>query len=352
MARPALVITYLVAILTVFGLIMVGNASVVNAARDFGDKWYYLKLQLGWAALGMVGFFIASHYHYKKLENLAFPLLIVTFILLIVVLIPGIGSKFLGARRWINLGWFSFQPAELAKLTLAIYWASLLKKSQSFMPFLITLGTFLGFIMLEPDMGTSIIITGIAILTYFGSGGRLSKLLAIIPTTVIAAVVLILIAPYRLNRIKSFLDYSRDPLGSSYHIRQVLFSLGSGGIFGQGLGQSRQKYEFLPEVTTDSIFAVIGEELGLVGTTSLVAVFLVFTSYGLKIAKSTPDQFGRNLALAITSWIGLQSFVNISAMVALVPLTGIPLPFISYGGSSLVLVLVASGLLVSISRQR
>lgn len=352
MARPALIITYLTLLLTVFGLVMVGDASVVDASRDFANKWYYLKLQSGWAAIGLIGFFFCSKIPYHRLEKLAAPFLFATLALLLLVLIPGLGSKFLGARRWINLGFFSFQPAELAKLTLAIYWSALLKKTKSFLPFISVLGLVIGLVMLEPDMGTAIILSGIAVLTYFGSGGHPVKLALLISLAGVVAGLLVLIAPYRLDRVKSFLDYTRDPLGSSYHIRQILLSLGSGGPFGVGLGQSRQKYEFLPEVTTDSIFAVVGEELGLIGTSSLVIVYLIFTLAGLKIARSTSDPFGRNLALALTAWIGLQSFTNIAAMAALIPLTGIPLPFISYGGSSLVLVLVASGLLVSISRQR
>ncbi len=352
MARPTLIITYLVLGITLFGLLMVGNASVVDATRDFGDKWYYLKLQAGWALFGLIGFFLASKFNYHRLEKLSFPLLLVTLLLLTIVLIPGIGSKLLGARRWLNLGFFSFQPAELAKLTLTIYFSSLLKKTKDqFWPFISILGICAGLIMLEPDLGTTIVLVGTGLITYFGSGGQLKRFLLLVPIVLLAGAGLIIFSPYRLDRLKTFFDYTSDPLGTSYHIRQVLLSLGSGKIFGVGLGQSRQKYEFLPEVTTDSIFAVIGEELGLVGSLSVLLAFFVFINLGLHTVRNAPDQFGSNLALAITSWIGLQAFINIAAMAALVPLTGIPLPFISYGGSSLVLVLLASGTLVSISRQ-
>lgn len=351
MARPTVVITYLVLALVLFGLLMVGNASIVDAARDFADKWYYLKLQAGWAVLGVGGFLVLSRYPYSKLARFAPFLLFGTLALLLAVLVPGIGQKFLGARRWLNLGLFSFQPAELAKLTLAIYFAGLLKKTTAFWPFVTVLGVTSALIMLQPDLGTTLILVGMGLITYFGSGGKLLYFIFLIPLIALAVTGLIFSSPYRLDRLKTFLDYSRDPLGSSYHIRQVLLSLGSGRIFGVGLGQSKQKYEFLPEVSTDSIFAVIGEELGLVGGLAVIAVFYLFLRQGLAVAQSAPDSFGRNLALAITSWISLQAFTNLAAMVALVPLTGIPLPFISYGGTSLVLVLLASGILVNISRQ-
>ncbi|KKU03273.1 MAG: Cell division-specific peptidoglycan biosynthesis regulator FtsW [Candidatus Amesbacteria bacterium GW2011_GWA1_46_35] len=352
MARSALTITLLGLGLTIFGLLMVGSSSVVDAARDFGDKWYYLKLQSGWAVMGLAGFFLISRWPYQKLEKLSVSLLLITLLLLVLVLIPGLGSKLLGARRWLSLGFFSFQPAELAKLTLAIYFSSLLKKATRFRPFIIVLGLTGLLIMLEPDLGTTLILTGSSLLTYFGSGGQLRYLGLIIPVFIIAAAALVFFSPYRLDRLKTFFDYSRDPLGSSYHIRQVLLSLGSGGVFGVGLGQSKQKYEFLPEATTDSIFAVIGEELGLVGGLVVIAAFLVFMRQGFLIAASAPDQFGANLVLALTSWISLQALVNLGAMVAIIPLTGVPLPFISYGGSSLVLVLLASGILVNIAKQK
>ncbi len=330
---------------------MVGSSSVVDAARDFGDKWYYLKLQSGWAVIGLVGFFLISRIPYQKLEKFSAPLLLVTLLLLALVLIPGLGSKLLGARRWLNLGFFSFQPAELAKLTLAIYFSSLLKKTTRFWPFAFIL-CLVGFlIMLEPDLGTTLILVGSSLITYFGSGGQLRYLGLVMPVLALLLGGLILFSPYRLNRLKTFFDYSRDPLGSSYHIRQVLLSLGSGGVFGVGLGQSKQKYEFLPEATTDSIFAVIGEELGLVGGLAVITAFLIFIRQGFSVIRSVPDQFGANLALGLTSWISLQALVNLGAMVAIIPLTGVPLPFISYGGSSLVLVLLASGILVNIAKQ-
>ena len=331
---------------------MVGNASVVDAARDFGDKWYYLKLQAGWAGIGLVGFWLTSRLPYRHLARMAKMGFIATLILLAVVLLPGVSSRILGARRSINLGLFSFQPAELAKLTLVIYWAALLNKGRDvFWPFVASLAVVTGLVMLEPDLGTTIILIGTGLMMYFGSGGQLKPILISAPVFLLVTAGLIWVSPYRRDRLLTYFDRTRDPLGASYHIRQVLLSLGSGGVGGVGLGQSRQKYEFLPEVTTDSIFAVVGEELGLIGTTAVILAFLMLFWAGMKVVKSADDQFGANLALGLTGWITFQALVNIAAMVALVPLTGIPLPFISYGGSSLVIALLSTGILVNISRK-
>ncbi len=350
MARSAVTLTYLVLGLTIFGLVMVGNASVVDAARDFGDKWYYFKLQAGWAALGLIGFWLTSKFPHHHLAKWAKVGLVIVGTLLVAVLIPGVSSRIFGARRWINLGIFSFQPAELAKLVLIIYWARLLQLKNNLFPFLISVGAIAGLIMLEPDLGTTIVLVTTAILMYFGSGAKLKQISLILPVILAVGAGLILISPYRRNRLMTYLDFTKDPQGASYHIRQVLLSLGSGGVWGVGLGQSRQKYEFLPEATTDSIFAVVGEELGLIGTTAIILAFLALFWAGLKIAKSADNDFSRNLALGLIGWITIQALVNTAAMVALVPLTGIPLPFISYGGSSLVIALVSCGILLNISR--
>lgn len=345
--------TLLVVCLTLFGLLMISSSSVVTAARDFGDKWYYLKLQAEWAAIGLVGFFFISRYPHTRLEKLALPGLIISLVLLLAVLVPGIGTKILGARRWINLGLFVLQPAEITKLSLTLYLASLLKKpAGKFLPFLVSLGACALLVLIEPDLGTALILCGIGIAIFFVSGGKLLYLLTSLPLAGLLIIALVVLSPYRASRLKTFFDYTHDPLGASYQIRQALIGLGSGGIFGRGLGQSRQKYEFLPEVNTDSIFAVIGEELGLTGTLGTLAVFLLFVYTGLQIAKSAKHPFSANLAIGITAWIGWQSLINISSLVALTPLTGIPLPFVSYGGSSLVVILLASGILVNIANDQ
>lgn len=351
MRRPAAIISFLVVGLTVFGVLMVGNASVVDAVRDFGDKWYYFRLQAMWAILGLGGFFLASWWPYRSWEKFGQSLFIVSVILLAAVLLPGVGTKLLGARRWISLGGVNFQPAELAKLSLGVFLARLFSQDTArFRVFVVWVGLFVGLVLLEPDMGTAMVILGIGIVSYFGAGGQLKKLAWLLPVAGAGMLLLIVASPYRFNRLQTYLDISKDPLGTSYHIRQVLLGLGSGGTFGVGLGQSRQKYEYLPEATTDSIFAVIGEELGLVGTTAILVAFLWLGLTGLKIAGQASDKFGANLAINITGWITLQVLVNTAAMVALIPLTGVPLPFVSYGGSALVITLIGCGILVSIAK--
>lgn len=341
---------YLVLLLTIIGLVVIADASSVSAFRDFGNRWYYLKLQSIWAAAGLAFFFISSRLPLSRLEKAAFPLFIMTLVSLVVVLIPHIGTQLLGARRWLSLGPLSFQPAELAKVTTALYIAHLFKSRPQFSSLLLISLSLGGLIMLEPDMGTTMVILGMCLITYFASGGRITWLVFAAPVAIALVGILIFSSPYRTARLKTFLDHSSDPLGASYQVRQALIGLGSGGLWGVGLGQSRQKYDFLPEVTTDSILAVVGEELGLFGTSFLLLSFLALTLSGLKLATSTSDRFSSTLAIAISSWIGLQAFTNISSIVALIPFTGIPLPFISYGGSALLVTLSACGLLYNIAR--
>lgn len=338
--------------LTIFGLAMVANASVVEAYRDFGDKLYYFKLQLQWAGIGLLGFVLASFFNYRRLRPLAVPLLIITLISLGLVLIPGIGTKVLGAKRWLGIGAFSFQPAELAKLAFVLYLAAFMSQKRNLFPFLALLAILIGLIILEPDLGTAVIIAATGLVVYFASGAPIIWLSGLVIVGFMAGLGLIFSSPYRKERILTFFNPARDPLGASYHIRQILLALGSGGLLGLGLGQSRQKYEYLPAAATDSIFAIIAEELGFVGAFVVIAAFLFLIWRGFKIAKEAPDKFGALLATGIISWIGFQTLINLSAIVALVPLTGVPLPFISYGGSSLVLILTASGILVNISKQK
>jgi cell division protein FtsW len=340
---------FIVTALTLFGLLMIGTSSMVDAARNFGDKWYYLKLQSMWTIIAFLAMIFFSRFDHRKLQKYAFGLLAVSLVLLVAVLIPGIGVKLLGARRWINIG-ISIQPSEITKLFSAVYFSSLLTKPGKHFQFIGVLGLICGLIMLEPDLGTTLVIIGMSMLLYFGSGGSLLHLGTFSAVGLILILLMIVVSPYRLNRLKSYMDVSHDPLGSSYQIRQALIALGSGGVFGQGLGQSKQKYTFLPETTTDSIFAVIGEELGLFGTAAILLVYLILINKGLKVAKSAKSKFSSNLAISLTAMIGFQALINISAITALVPLTGIPLTFISYGGSSLLIMLSAAGILINIAR--
>ncbi|TSC88344.1 MAG: Cell division membrane protein [Microgenomates group bacterium Gr01-1014_16] len=351
MASVRLLVVLIVS-LAIFGLIMVASSSVVTAQRDFSDRWFYLKLQSVWTALGLVGLVIVSKINPSYWEKPAPFLYITSLILLLVVLIPGIGLKLLGARRWLDLGLFSFQPAELAKLSLIMYLSAFLKAppASRFLQFLVLLALPVGLILFQPDLGTALILAGIGLAVYFVAGGRWLHFFGLVPLAIACLTLFIIISPYRLARLRTYFDSSHDPLGSSYQVRQALISLGSGGLFGRGLGQSRQKYEFLPEVTTDSIFAVIGEEFGLLGTLLVLSAFWLLIHLGFQASAAAPSPFTRNLAAGISSWLGIQTFLNLSSQVALTPLTGVPLPLVSYGGSSLVVLLLASGILISISR--
>jgi len=349
---PDYILIGLVVLLSGFGLLMVYDSSVAIAIRDFNNQYYYLTEQLKWVILGLVVFTIASFVDYRIYKKLAFPMLIGTLFLLLVVFLPGVGIKALGAKRWINLGFTVLQPAELAKLTLVIYlsaWFAVKEKGR-LVSFLLLLGMIAGLIVLEPDLGTTLVIVATAMTMYFFSGAPVKQFALILPGLIVGVLGLAITSPYRFRRLTTFFNPENDPLGASYHIRQATLALGSGGLFGVGLGKSRQKYEYLPEANTDSIFAIIGEEIGFFGAVGLLMLFFILVWRGFQIARLTEDPFGRYLALGITSWVAYQVIMNIAATVALIPLTGVPLPLVSYGGSSLIVVLTGLGILVNISK--
>ncbi len=351
---PDYLLIGLVVLLSGFGLLMVYDASVAIAIRDFNNQYYYLTEQLKWVILGLIVFTVASFVDYRIYRKFALPMLVGTLFLLLVVFLPGVGIKALGAKRWINLGFTVLQPAELAKLTLIIYlsaWFAVKEKGR-LISFLLLLGMIAGLIILEPDLGTTLVILATAMTMYFFSGAPVRQFALVVPVLIVCIIGLAVSSPYRFRRLTTFFNPENDPLGASYHIRQATIALGSGGMFGVGLGKSRQKYEYLPEANTDSIFAIIGEEIGFVGAVGLLVVFFILIWRGFQIARRVEDPFGRYLALGITTWIAYQVIMNIAAMVALIPLTGVPLPLISYGGSSLIVVLTGLGILVNISKFR
>ena len=339
-------------LLTIFGVVMVYDASVVSAFETFGDKFHFVKQQVMWAGVGWVVLVIVALFPIDKLKKLSVVAWIVILALLLAVLIPGVGTKVMGARRWIFLGGVNFQPAELAKLVFVVYLSALFEKRKDIVPFLLNLVVFCGLIVLEPDLGTAVIIGTTALAMFFVAGGSLLYFAGLVPAVGLGGLVTIMLSPYRLVRLKTFFNLSEDPLGSSYHVRQVLLTLGSGGLLGVGLGSSRQKYAYLPEATTDSIFAVIAEELGFLGALALIGIFAWLFLRGFRVAERAKSDFTRNLAVGLTLFLAVQTLVNLAAMVALVPLTGVPLPFISYGGSALVVELAAVGLLVNVSREK
>jgi cell division protein FtsW len=340
-------------ILATVGILMVYDSSVAIALRDFGDPYYFVREQVKWLVLGFLGFAIFSRFPYSIFRQFAVPIIVGTLVLLLAVFIPGFGIHALGARRWLNFGLFVVQPAELAKLAMVIYlsaWFSTKEKGR-LGAFLLLTGMVVGLVLLEPDMGTATTILLTALSLYFLSGAPIGHFLTIIPLLLVGLGGLAIAQPYRLRRVTTFLNPDLDPLGSSYQIRQILLALGSGGLFGVGLGKSRQKYEYLPEANTDSIFAILGEETGFIGATIVILLFLFLVWRCFKIARRIQDPFGKLLALGVGSWIGIQSFVNIGSMVAIMPLTGVPLPLISYGGSNLVITLGALGMVYNISKK-
>lgn len=342
---------YLILFLVVFGLVFIADISAPQALNVFGDKLHYLKSQIVSALLGLFFMIVVSFIDYKIYKKLAKILFIGSLILLIAVLIPGIGYSALGARRWIHLFNVNFQPSEIIKLTLAIYLAKLsevdLKNDfKLFIPYVLVAGL----VMLQPDLGTTLVISMMALSQIFIMNIQIIHFFGSLILGGLMTLGLILISPYRRDRLFTFFESAQDPLGKSYHIRQILFALGSGGFFGVGLGQSKQKYLFLPEASTDSIFAAISEEIGFFGSAIIIIVFMYFIYKGFSIAYRAPDTFSKVLATGIIAWIGGQIFINISSMVALTPLTGIPLPFFSFGGTSLVMILIGCGILLNISK--
>jgi cell division protein FtsW len=343
------VLFYLVIILVFFGLIAVADVSSPQALANFGDRYYFLKQQGLWAVVGIAAFLVSSRIKYTFWEKIATPLFFISVLLLVAVLIPGFSYKALGARRWIDLGLFSFQPSEIIKLSLILYFAKLAKAKKGMLSYFIPLVIVVGLIMFQPDLGTAMVISAIAFTQIFIAGVNWLHFFGSLGIGGLIAYILVVTSSYRLDRLKTFFESTGDPLGKGYHIRQVLLALGSGGVFGVGIGASRQKYLFLPEASTDSIFAIIAEELGFIGSFVLIAIFAFLVFKGFKIAQNSPDKFSQLLAIGITAWIGGQAFLNIASMVALTPLTGIPMPFFSYGGSSLVMILTACGILLNIS---
>jgi cell division protein FtsW len=345
--------------LVVFGLVMVASAGIFYSKTRFDDPYFFFKRQLFFGAIpGFLAllFFSKLNYHFwKKISVLLF---IISIICLILVFIPSLGVKAYGANRWLQLGPISFQPSEMLKLSLVIYLAAWLsgknEKVKDFLeglvPFLIVLG-IIGFLLIkQPDIGTLGSVVIIAVIMFFASGARIKHLLLLGTGGLGVLYLLIKLESYRASRLLVFLHPELDPKGVGYQINQALLAIGSGGIFGLGLGKSLQKFNYLPEPVGDSIFAIIGEELGFLGAMILIILFVIFTSRGFKIAKRAPDTFGYLMAVGIMSWIVFQSLINIAAISGMIPLTGIPLPFISYGGTSMIFLLSAVGILLNISK--
>lgn len=335
-----------------FGIFMVFNSSYVVASQVFKDKFHFLKLQSFWAFLGLISMIFSSKINYHFWKKVSFPVYLLSLILLFLVLIPKIGLEIQGGRRWLGIGEFTFQPSEIAKISLILYLASLMEKRKDFKKFIFISFLTAILVILEPNLSTALILLTSSFIVYFLSGANFWELFLILVSVVLLVIGLIILAPYRLSRLKVFLNPQFDPEGASYHLRQILIALGSGGIFGRGLGQSRQKFLFLPETFSDSIFAIIGEELGFLGSLIFLGFYWLLIVRGLKISMAAPDKFGQMIGAGLVSLVFVQSFLNLGSMLSLIPLTGVPLPFISYGGSSLVVLLFGMGILLNISKFR
>ncbi|NLY50478.1 MAG: putative lipid II flippase FtsW [Firmicutes bacterium] len=338
------------------GIVMVYSSSSVAATADFGDSAYYLKRQISWTALGLIGMNIMLRIDYRRLKPLALPALLVSVVLLALVMIIGFVGG--GAQRWLRIGSLSLQPSEVAKLGsilfLASYLADCSNKLRYFwrglIPALMIVGVICAMILEQPDLGTAVALALTAGVMLFVAGADFRHLTSVGLASLPVLVYAIMGEEYRRRRFLAFLAPEADPQGSGYHIIQSLYALGSGGLLGVGLGQSHQKYFYLPERHTDFIFAILGEELGLFGTFLVLGLFFLLAWRGCRAAMLAPDRFGALLAMGIVSMVVLQALINIGVVTGSLPITGIPLPFISYGGSSLIFSLAGIGILLSISR--
>jgi len=357
--QPDYILMFVIFALVIYGLLMLASAGIVMSQDNFGESYYYFRHQLFYGVLvGLFFWIIFQKIDYHLLKKLALPGFILTIILLILIFIPGLGYGYGGADRWIKFGSLSLQPSEVCKLTFILYLALWLEKrgrtltnfQTGFLPFIFLVGLVGFLLILQPDVSTLGIICLTALAIYFLAGAKLYHIAFLILSGVGILAVLIKTAPYRMQRLTVFLHPEVDPQGIGYQINQALLAIGSGGILGLGLGHSRQKYNYLPESISDSIFAIISEELGLIGTLILISLFIILALRGFRIAKNAPDAFGKLVAGGITFWIISQAFMNIMAISGLIPLTGIPLPFISYGGSALVISLIAMGIVLNISK--
>lgn len=341
------------------GLLILGSASMVLAYKNLGSiTGYALRQLIVGGGVGFVLMAITSRIHYRTWRKLALPLLLLSFVCLGLLFMPQLKVSFGGATRWLQIGPFSFQPSELLKIAFIIYLASWLDArrrevasvSYGMIPFALMVSIVAVFLIMQPDLGTLFVIVITAGLLYFFGGGKASQVVILFFLGAAVFYLMAQLAPYRVSRLAVFLNPGSDPQGAGYQINQASIAIGSGGFWGLGFGKSVQKYQYLPEPMGDSIFAVFAEEMGFVGTALLVAFFFFFFLKGLRIAKQAPDVFGKLLAAGITTGIMSQAFVNMAAISGLMPLTGIPLPFISYGGTSLAITLASIGILLNISR--
>lgn len=352
-----MIVLMMAVILTCFGVVMVYSASSVMAAKKFHDGFFFLKRQSLYALIGFIGMGVAMHVDYHVWKKWAVPLFLGTFFLLLLVFVPGIGGTAKGASRWIRLPGFNFQPSELAKVALIMYMAYSLEKRQDklkqfmsgFFPYMLILGVFIAVLLAQHDMGAALTMLAVAIVMLFAAGTKVQYILGMGLVALPGICYLVFTKAYRMRRITAFLDPWQDPTDAGFQIIQSWLALGTGGFFGQGLGEGKQKLFYLPEAHTDFILSVLGEEMGFIGVIVIASMFLLLVQRSIRVAIAAEDSFGRFLAFGIAILIGLEAFINMAVVTGLLPTKGIALPFLSYGGSSLIISLCAVGVLLNVS---
>lgn len=357
--RNAGILTIAFLSLTLFGLVMVLSASQVTSLYDSESPYSLFQRQAMWAAIGAVAFVVSSRIDYRWLRRLAVPFLVFTVILLIAVLIPGVGRRINGSSRWLGVGPFVVQPGEFAKLAVVLFSADLLSRRSKQMhrpditikPVMLIVGGMSGLLLLQPKLGTTIVIAAVGIMMLFVAGARLPHLFAWTAAGAVVATIAAFGSDYRRARLLSFIDPWADPLGNGLQTIQSQIGIASGGWLGVGLGAGRAKWGFLPYAHSDFIFAIVAEEVGLLGAGALVLSFALVGYLGIRAAINAPDRFGMLMAAGLTSWLLVQAFMNIAMSIGLMPITGEPLPFVSAGGSSLVTTLAAAGVLTNIAKR-
>jgi cell division protein FtsW len=357
--HPSVLLPITAGALVVLGLVMILSASSVSSFASYGSSFLFFRKQVLWAAIGLVGFLFFARLDYRRLKGFGYLGVAASAILLAAVLVPSVGITAGGSARWIGVGSFAIQPSEIAKLALILFAAdvfarkgeaSLRELSHTALPMLPVTGLLAGLVMAQPDLGTTVILGVIGFGMLFVAGAPLRYLIPFAGAGIGLAGLAAVAAPYRRARLLAFLDPWKDPLEGGYHTIQSLIALGSGGWFGVGLGASRQKWLYVPNAHTDFIYSILGEETGVLGTLAVLGMFAFLTYLGIRIARAAPDRFGTLIAAGITLWIASQALINIGAVTATLPVTGVPLPLVSFGGSSLVVSLIAMGILTNIAR--
>lgn len=354
--RPDWAVLILTAVLTITGLVAVWSASFVVSLAEFGDSQHYIFRQAIWAGLGVVLMVGAMRTPPETLRKHAVLLMGGTILVLVAVLVVGVQVN--GARRWLGFGEVTFQPAEFAKLTVIIYLAAWLANKgeqirsmeYGFLPFIVIIGVIGALIMAQPSLGTTLIIFAVMVTMFYVAGASLAQMAMLAAGGLLAVVILATVEGYRMERLTTFFDAEVDPQGHGFQTLQALIALGNGGISGLGLGASRGKFFYVPESHTDGIFAIIGEEMGIIATAAVLLLYVILMVRGFQIARRSSDNFAMLVATGITTWIAIQAMLNLGGILRIVPLTGVPLPFLSFGGSALAAAMLAMGVLLSISR--